>query len=49
MKQQILPNGQPIIHELDNKMLSDLLGRELTETEISQAINKMGRIYSHIL
>ena len=41
-EQQILPNGQPIIHELDNKMLSDLLGRELTETEISQAINKMG-------
>ena len=41
-EQHILPNGKAIIHDLDNKMLSDLLGRELTESEISEAINKMG-------
>ena len=31
-ERHILPNGKAIIHDLDNKMLSDLLGRELTET-----------------
>jgi len=36
------PDGNPITHEVPTKLLDGLLGRKLTDDEISYSINRMG-------
>ncbi len=36
------PNGKPIMHEVPIELLDGLLGRNLTDEEVSHAINRMG-------
>ena len=36
------PNGSPVEHVLPRKMLDGLLGRELSDSELTKSINRMG-------
>jgi len=38
----ICPNGSPKTHKLPKSLLENVLGREFTDSEISDAINRMG-------
>jgi len=38
----ICPNGSPQTHKLPKSLLENVLGREFSDSEISQAINRMG-------
>ena len=38
----ICPNGSPKTHKLPQSLLENVLGREFTDSEISDAINRMG-------
>nr|MBC8518353.1 hypothetical protein [Euryarchaeota archaeon] len=38
----ICPNGSPRTHKLPKSLLENVLGREFSDSEISQAINRMG-------
>lgn len=40
-----LPNPEPIIHQVTARLLDGLLGRSLTDEEVSTAINRMGGEY----
>ena len=41
----ITPNGQPIKHELTERLLKSMLGKDFNEIELSKAINRMGGTY----
>ena len=36
------PNGAPRVHELPARLLAEILGREFTDAELREAINRMG-------
>ena len=40
-----LPHPEPIVHQVTQRLLDGLLGRKLTDEEISSAINRMGGEY----
>lgn len=42
---EALPNPEPITHTLTQRLLDGLLGRSLTDEEISTAVNRMGGEY----
>ena len=41
-KEQVFPDGNPIEHVLATNLLNGLLGRELSEPELTKSINRMG-------
>ncbi|HJM44839.1 MAG TPA: phenylalanine--tRNA ligase subunit beta [Candidatus Poseidoniaceae archaeon] len=41
----ITPNGSPVIHQLTQRLLDSMLGKNFNETELTVAINRMGGNY----
>ncbi len=41
----VTPNGSPVIHQLTQRLLNSMLGKNFNETELTTAINRMGGNY----
>lgn len=44
-EEEVIPNGQGLVHSVPQRLVNGLLGREFSEDELSSAINRMGGIY----